>query len=52
MEILEYVLWGVLGLIGLYLAFRVLSIAVFKSWIDAKLQTKERREDDGDNRST
>jgi len=52
MEILEYVLWGVLGLIGLYLTFRVLSIAVFKSWIDAKLQTKERREDDGDNRST
>ena len=51
MEIFEYVLLGVLGLIGLYIISRLISIAVFKSWIDAKLQTKERREDDGDNES-
>ena len=51
MEILEYILWGVLGLVGLYLAFRVLSMAVFKSWRDVKLQTKERRKNDGDNGS-
>ena len=47
MEIFEYILWGVLCLVGGYILFRVFSMAVFKSWIDAK--TKERREDNDDN---
>lgn len=47
MEIFEYILWGILCLVGGYILFRVISMAIFKSWIDAK--TKERREDDGDN---
>jgi len=51
MEILEYILWGVLILVGGYVLFRVLSMAVFKSWRDVKLQTKERRKNDGDNGS-
>ena len=49
MEILEYILWGALCLVGGYVLFRVISMAVFKSWIEAKLQ--ERRKDDGNNGS-
>lgn len=49
MEIVGYILHGVVGLFCLYIVFRIISIAIFKSFIDAK--TKERREDDGDNGS-
>lgn len=51
MEIFGYILWGVLGLIGVYLLFRLGSMAVLKSWTDVKKRNKERGEDDGDNRS-
>ena len=48
MQILEYILWGVLILIGGYVVFRVFSMAVFKSWIDSKTINSERRKKDGD----
>ena len=51
MEIVGYILYGVIGLFCLYVIFRIISIAIFKSFIDAKLQTKERRNTDGNNGS-
>ena len=45
-EIFAYAIGGLLCLIGIYLVFRLISIAVFKSWIDAK-KINERREDNG-----
>jgi len=49
MPILEYIGFGLLGLIGIYLVFRLISIAVLKSWTD--LKTKERRDDHADNKT-
>jgi uncharacterized membrane protein YuzA (DUF378 family) len=42
---IEYILIGIAGVVGGYILFRVLSFAVFKSWFDAKLQNKKRRDD-------
>ena len=50
MAIIEYILYGIVGLFCLYLAFRLISIAVFKSWIEAKKQNNKGRKDDGINK--
>jgi len=38
MGILQNVLLGLVGLIALYILFRLVSMAIFKSWFEAKLQ--------------
>ena len=48
MEILKYVLLTFVALFGGYILFRVLSMAIFKSWFDIKNQSNERK-DDGNN---
>lgn len=48
MEILKYVLLTFVALFGGYILFRVLSMAIFKSWFDIKNQNNERK-DDGNN---
>lgn len=49
MDILTYILMGIGCVIGAYILFRVLSMAIFKSWFDVKLQNKDRRTKDGNN---
>lgn len=50
MEILKYVLIGFGGLICAYILFRLISMAVFKSWFDLKLQNHKGKEE-GDGKS-
>jgi hypothetical protein len=42
MDILKYILIGVLVLIMGYVAFRIAAMAIFKSWFDVK-KSEERR---------
>jgi len=44
METIAYIIGGILGLIGLYIIFRLISMAIFKSWFDAKSQNKGKEE--------
>lgn len=46
MDIFEYIIYIVVGLVVVYSLFRLLSIAIFKSWFDMKLKNKERRKND------
>ena len=42
MEYLKYVIIGIVVIFLCYLTFRVISMAIFKSWFDAKNQNGER----------
>ena len=46
MEILKYILIAIVIIVGGYTIFRVLSMAIFKSWFDAKKQNRERDNED------
>jgi hypothetical protein len=51
MEILKYVLLTFVALFGGYILFRVISIAIFKSWFDVKNQSRERKDEDDNRRN-
>ena len=44
MEILKYILLTFAVFFGGYILFRVMSMAIFKSWFDVKNQIREREE--------
>ena len=47
MELLTYLMIVIGGLIGAYLLFRIVSMAIFKSWFEIKFQNKERGKENG-----
>lgn len=42
MDVLQYILLALAMFLGIYIVFRILALAVFKSWFDMKLKNKER----------
>ena len=49
MEFLTYAMIIIGGLIGAYILFRIVSMAIFKSWFDVKFQNKTKEKDNGNN---
>ena len=49
MEFLTYTMCIIGGLIGAYILFRIVAMAIFKSWFDAKFQNKTKEKEDGNN---
>jgi len=50
MEFLTYLMIVIGGLIGAYLLFRVVSMAIFKSWFDVKFQNKTKEKENGNHK--
>jgi hypothetical protein len=44
MQLIQYILIGIGGFIGLYIIFRLISLAVFNSWFDFKRKEKEKNQ--------
>lgn len=40
MQLLQYILLGIVGLLGIYIIFRLISLAVLNSWFDFKRKEK------------
>ena len=40
MQLLQYILIGIIGLLGIYIIFRLISLAVLHSWFDFKRKEK------------
>lgn len=43
MNILEIILLSIGAILGIYILFRVLTIAIFKSWFDVKNQNNKEK---------